>query len=385
VRGGVGVVTYSLGNVPLAQKNGTTMRFLHANDLGSINVVTDAAGNLTKRVIHGAYGEIIRSTSADFVSIDYTGEKRDSTGLMYLHARYYDPSIGRFLSADTVVPEFSSTGFNRYAYAGNDPINNTDRNGNNWLGDMWGGMWNGFLNWAGFDSGWSAFGSLGGGADSLLNLRGISWGGAVQLGFSQALADGKSAANWTGGSGGPIGFGSAAGQAAWTTADVMSWASLGGAVKGMGLGVLGMLGTMGRSQLPQEALNAFRLVKDVHPPKELYCGAGGCDVRAKIWGNILARAGYDVRQVTVISTNPWTNFVPAPKNSLWVFHTAPAIRVEGRFFAIDPNFNPAGPLAVREWAARAGGSPVITERWVTGRVPWTGHYGPPDLISPYLQ
>jgi RHS repeat-associated protein len=35
---------------------------------------------------------------------NYTGQILDATGLLFYNARYYDPGIGRFLSADTVVP-----------------------------------------------------------------------------------------------------------------------------------------------------------------------------------------------------------------------------------------------------------------------------------------
>jgi RHS repeat-associated protein len=39
---------------------------------------------------------------------NYTGQELDDTGLLYYHARYYDPNIGRFLSADSVVPGSAS-------------------------------------------------------------------------------------------------------------------------------------------------------------------------------------------------------------------------------------------------------------------------------------
>ena len=37
-------------------------------------------------------------------TFNYTQQKRDDTGLLYYHARYYDPALARFLSADTLVP-----------------------------------------------------------------------------------------------------------------------------------------------------------------------------------------------------------------------------------------------------------------------------------------
>jgi RHS repeat-associated protein len=35
----------------------------------------------------------------------YTGKKRDETGLDYFEARYYDSSLGRFLSVDPAEPD----------------------------------------------------------------------------------------------------------------------------------------------------------------------------------------------------------------------------------------------------------------------------------------
>jgi RHS repeat-associated protein len=37
-------------------------------------------------------------------SFNYTGQRHDETGLLYYNARYYDPALGRFVSADSVVP-----------------------------------------------------------------------------------------------------------------------------------------------------------------------------------------------------------------------------------------------------------------------------------------
>ena len=57
----------------------------------------------------------------------YTGHENDTeTGLVYMQARYYDP-VGRFLSPDPIGPGVGSLfGFNRYDYANNNPIINTD-------------------------------------------------------------------------------------------------------------------------------------------------------------------------------------------------------------------------------------------------------------------
>ncbi len=51
-------------------------------------------------------------------------------GLYYYNARYYLPGAGRFLSADTLVPDPQNPqSFNRYAYVLNSPINFSDPTG----------------------------------------------------------------------------------------------------------------------------------------------------------------------------------------------------------------------------------------------------------------
>jgi hypothetical protein len=55
-----------------------------------------------------------------------------------MNARYYVPEIGRFISADTIVPEPNNPqSFNRYAYSFNDPINYTDPSGHDPLDAAW--------------------------------------------------------------------------------------------------------------------------------------------------------------------------------------------------------------------------------------------------------
>jgi uncharacterized protein RhaS with RHS repeats len=62
---------------------------------------------------------------------------------MYLNARYYDPALGRFISPDDWDPTIVGVGTNRYAYAGNDPVNKSDPNGHSFasfVGGLIGGI-----------------------------------------------------------------------------------------------------------------------------------------------------------------------------------------------------------------------------------------------------
>jgi RHS repeat-associated protein len=60
----------------------------------------------------------------------FTGQRLDQTGLYYYNARYYDATIGRFISADTIVPDvFNPQTLNRYSYCLNNPLKYVDPSG----------------------------------------------------------------------------------------------------------------------------------------------------------------------------------------------------------------------------------------------------------------
>ena len=61
----------------------------------------------------------------------FTGhEHYDRFGIINMNARLYDPVIARFFSPDPQVQNpFSTQGFNRYSYCGNNPVMFTDPNG----------------------------------------------------------------------------------------------------------------------------------------------------------------------------------------------------------------------------------------------------------------
>jgi RHS repeat-associated protein len=60
----------------------------------------------------------------------FTGQRLDQTGLYYYNARYYDATIGRFISADTIIPViYCPQTINRYSYCYNNPLKYIDENG----------------------------------------------------------------------------------------------------------------------------------------------------------------------------------------------------------------------------------------------------------------
>lgn len=119
-----------LGLPHSGQITGTAVQFYLEDGLGSIVAVTDAAGQLAGTLDYDAFGAE-RSPSTLSISAGFTGEHLDrETRLIYLRARYYDPELGRFISADSQpFSAWSTQAINPYTYVRNNPINYTDPSG----------------------------------------------------------------------------------------------------------------------------------------------------------------------------------------------------------------------------------------------------------------
>jgi RHS repeat-associated protein len=79
----------------------------------------------------------IRATSGTtaITPFGYAGGYTDTTGLIYLINRYYDPATGQFISVD---PQLTQTQ-QPYSYAGGDPVDATDPPGQSLPGGGSGG------------------------------------------------------------------------------------------------------------------------------------------------------------------------------------------------------------------------------------------------------
>ena len=94
---------------------------VHLDHNGSVRAITDRVGTTITRLAYLPYGTETRTVIATppvEETKGYISERYDdSTGLMDLNARYYDPRIARFVQPDMLDPNLPGVGVNRYAYA----------------------------------------------------------------------------------------------------------------------------------------------------------------------------------------------------------------------------------------------------------------------------
>lgn len=109
---------------------GSALEVYHADRLGSVRELTDATGAVIATYRTDEWGIPTQATGTSSQPFRFTGEPLDGTGLVYLRARYYDPSVAVFVSRDTWPGSTASPqSLNRYAYATGNPTTFSDPSG----------------------------------------------------------------------------------------------------------------------------------------------------------------------------------------------------------------------------------------------------------------
>ena len=106
----------------LKDRQGTTNDVIQYNSSTNTTTVVD-------HLVYGAFGNITSQTNSAYQPLfAYTGQMWDSAaGLYYYHARWFDPSTGRFISQDPIG--FVAGDANLYRYVGNNAMNANDPTG----------------------------------------------------------------------------------------------------------------------------------------------------------------------------------------------------------------------------------------------------------------
>ena len=118
-------------DTPLAITSGGNSYYYHRDHQGSILSLTDSNGATVESNRYDAYGVTTKTSTVNTGNIyGYTGREYDDEDLYYYRARYYDPTLQRFISEDPIY--LSSGDYNFYAYVGGNPVNGVDPFGLQW-------------------------------------------------------------------------------------------------------------------------------------------------------------------------------------------------------------------------------------------------------------
>ena len=145
------LATYTYGNDLISSTKYDVPNTIYYNydGLGSVRQLTDDTETVVAEYTYDAFGNVIASSGTTDNTYGFTGEQQfsEANGLVFLRARYYDSSIGRFISRDPVLklmsfsdnfiwylPDLIGTpeNLNPYVYVTNNPIKYVDPNGLAW-------------------------------------------------------------------------------------------------------------------------------------------------------------------------------------------------------------------------------------------------------------
>ena len=194
--------------------------FFYRYDIrGSVTNIVDGAGAVVKSYDYDEFGVTTSTGDAFFNEVTFTGSISDASGLLYMNARYYNPTTARFLSQDSYSGNpYDPWTQHLYSYCGNNPINMVDPTGHFFLsclivgtivGAVIGGgvvgyqdykddgqIFNGSKTFGDYVLGAAIGGAAGGAAGAVVGAVGAAGGvGAVAKTVGAGV---KSAASWVG-------------------------------------------------------------------------------------------------------------------------------------------------------------------------------------------
>jgi RHS repeat-associated protein len=97
---------YAIGMSQIAVRTDGELNWILTDHLSSASVSASADGTLVSEVKYSAYGEIRYQSGSLPTKYQYTGQlsQMAEIGLYHYGARFYDPALSHFVSADTIVP-----------------------------------------------------------------------------------------------------------------------------------------------------------------------------------------------------------------------------------------------------------------------------------------
>lgn len=108
------------------------MLYYQYDGLNTVSSVTDRHGDTIENYRYDVFGGIQTGITAPYNTFAYTSQRYDDKAeLVDMNARWYDPSVGRFLTQDSYRGDpMNPLTLNRYSYVHNNPVNMWDPTGN---------------------------------------------------------------------------------------------------------------------------------------------------------------------------------------------------------------------------------------------------------------
>jgi RHS repeat-associated protein len=127
---------YGNGLVYLIDASTDEPLYYHYDPIGSTVALTDISGSVIDSYSYEEFGKLLASSNIIANRYKYVGKYGVSSApdsLLYMRARYYDKSSGRFISADPISPNIKNPlDMHKYLYAAMNPLINKDPSGKYW-------------------------------------------------------------------------------------------------------------------------------------------------------------------------------------------------------------------------------------------------------------
>ncbi len=127
---------YTFGGARVAMRDGAgaALTYLHGDQLGSASLATSVTGTVVSQQRYAPYGEVRWASGSMPTDFTFTSQRAGPANyvgsLTDYVARFYSPALGRFVSADTIVPGTGkSQSYNRYMYVSGNPLSRIDPSG----------------------------------------------------------------------------------------------------------------------------------------------------------------------------------------------------------------------------------------------------------------
>ena len=103
---------YYAGAQRVGMRMGGVLFYLLGDHLGSTSLTTDSSGTLLSELRYKAWGEVRYGFGVTPTKYTFTGQYSNVSefGLLFYNARWYDPALGHFAQADSIVPGAGSSG-----------------------------------------------------------------------------------------------------------------------------------------------------------------------------------------------------------------------------------------------------------------------------------